>query len=431
MVTDMARAAKRRPRRRNTAVWADLPFDRIVRIGLKAAVVLALAALAFHVVLAVSVAGVYRTSRPGTALNWVAIDSPAAANLSARILENDPSPEIRDQLRVVAVDALRRDPTNVVALRVLGRLAEDRDEAQAARMFGLAERLSRRDQLTQAWLIAHHLNRDDPVRAIRGFDIALRTSNNRWDVLMPLLAAVTADPRALPPLAELLSQTPPWEPAFLRQLAISGPRLDHVRQLLHGRLDPAHPDGRAVIQILLNRLVADEQFAGAWDTYRVVLPGDATAIVRDGAFDGAGGLPPFDWNFVQDAELGAIGEARPDAGDGKVLSVYAYGGRSGEVARQLVRLSPGAHRLQADAGQMPADPLDRPLLRLVCAQDGGATLVNYRPPTAGAPGRRLATSFTVPAGCGWGWLTINMSGAGSATQASPWIDNIAIVRASP
>lgn len=435
MVTDMARAEKRRPRRRDRGAWADLPFDRIVRIGLKALAVLAVAAIVFHVVLAVSVAGVYRANRPATALSWVAIDSPAAANLGARILESGPPPEIRDRLRTAAADALRRDPTNVAALRVLGRLAADRDDAAAVRLFGLAERLSRRDQPTQAWLIAHHLNRDDPVRAVHHFDIALRTSHNRWDALLPLLAAATADPRTLAPLSRLLSQRPTWEYAFLRQLAISGPRLDHVRQLVQGRLGPADPDAQAVTRILMNRLVADGQFASAWDTYRSAVPaartGAATGIVRNGTFDGARGLPPFDWNLVQEAELGAMEEVRPDAGDGKVLSVYAHGGRSGEVARQLVRLSPGGHRLQADAGQLPADRLDRPLFRLACAQEGGTMLVDYRPPAGGESGRRIATSFNVPAGCGWGWLTISMSGAGSATQASPWIDNIAIVRTSP
>ncbi len=396
--------------------------------------VLGVAAAVFHVVLAVSVAGVFRASRPATALNWVAMDSIATANLSARLLEGGIAPEVRDQLRVAAIDALRRDPTNVVALRVLGTLAADRDEAEAARIFGLAERLSRRDQPTQAWFIAHHFKQDDPVSAINNFDIALRTSNNRWDALLPLLAAATADPRTVPPLSRLLSRQPAWGYAFLRQLVISGPNLDHVGQLVEGRLDPASPDARAVIQIFLNRLVTDGRFGNAWETYQRAMPavraGDAAGIVRNGTFDGPRGLPPFDWVFVQEAELGAMEEERPDAGGGKVLSVYAYGGRSGEVARQLVRLSPGAHRLQADVGQLPADRLDRPLLRLACAQENGPTLVDYRPPTSGEPGRRIATGFNVPVGCGWGWLTISMSGAGSATQVSPWMDNIAIVRAS-
>jgi len=393
----------------------------------RAAAISVAAAFAFLVVLQVSLAGVLQYVLPFKTLAWAPNNAIAQATMAARLQAAGRLPEAR----TMAIAALQRDSTTVAALRTLALTAEaEGDQAQALRLIDLAHDLSRRDLPTQLWLISHSIRAGDLEAAVHHFDLAMRTSTQGSDQLIPLLVAATGDERLLPPLSRLLARNPSWKLTFLSQLGALGPRPDHNVWLTRGRLDPALPEEREAIRSLISRLAGAGRFDLAWQLYHDVSPGVDAASLRSGNFEGSEGYPPFDWSFADDPDLSALRISRPDGAPGYALSLLAQNSRTGDVARQVIRLAPGAYRLEYDAGAVPASTSERPVVSLTCP-DRSEPILALRPDTAREAPQRVGGMFSVPTGCTWQSLSISISGSGSGSDAtvSPWIDNIAIRRA--
>lgn len=388
----------------------------------RAILIVLLAGAACILALKVSVGGVFADAKPSMALFWMPHNSFAKANLAARLV---PAGRV-DEGRQHALDALARNPINVEAARTLAMSAEARqDQGGAARLFTLANAMSRRDRLTQLWLIRSAIERGDYEAAMRGLDIAMRTSDRATEYLGPLVVAATADRRILPPLAHRLDNAPAWRAGLLRMLVDAGPNLQHVALLVRGRLNPSIPEERTSILVFLHRLAQQGQYDLAWSVYRGVAPGDASAGagVRNGGFEQDIGFPPFDWELTDENDLMGLRGARPDGRGGSALSLVARN-RSGAVARQVLRLAPGQYRIAFDAGSVPASPADRPRVAVSCAANAQA-LGEWMPAGAGEAPQRVAGSLQIPPGCPWQWLTVSLN-MDEAPDEDPWIDNLAI-----
>ncbi|MGE3396606.1 MAG: hypothetical protein AB7H79_06860 [Sphingomonas sp.] len=394
-------------------------------MSLRVVGLLAVGAIAFALVLSVSTAGVLRNVYPATALKWSPWDAGASANLAALVQSSDPSPAAQEAVRATAIAALRRDVTMVPALRVLGLAADAAgDQATALRFFTAAERTSRRDQATQAWLIMYHFNRGDPERTMRHFDTALRTTNRNLGTLLPLLVRMSMDRRMVPRIRRLLEPRPNWGFDFVSYLVRNGQPLEHVTFLTRGMLDADDPTQANLVRRLIARLVEADRLDLAWSVYQEHQPAARAANLRNGGFEAGGTFAPFDWELVDDIGLAAVPQAR--AGSGNALVLSASSGRSGQVARQLIRLPPRSYRMQLDAAAVPADPAQRPRISIQCAGASASTLLEVRLPRAGEAPVRVAARFAVPAGCRWQWLSVQAVDQGAGGAMEPWIDNVVI-----
>lgn len=412
---------RNRPERRRTAGFSDWIPDRGTM--LRTVFLLVAGGFAFALTLRVTAAEVFTGSRPATALRWLPVHANASAGMAGPLL----AAERTADAQMLARAALQRSPTAVAAVRTLGLGAEaEGRRSEAGELMSLANRLSRRDRPTQVWLLRRAIERSDFRAAVSAFDIAMRTSTRSSAQLTPLLMAATADPRMLPPLRAALVRAPIWRLPFLRALVASGPRLDHIVILARGLLSPAVPEESAVIDALLYRLTSANQFDLAWRIYEEAKAGQTTqAPVRNAGFEGDDPRPPFDWRYAEEPDLAALRQTRPDQGTGTALALIAQNGRSGEVAHQIVRLAPGVYRFQAEMGNVPADPLDRPVLAVSCAV-GGESFATIRPAEAGAQAQRISGQFAVPSSCRWQRLTISARSAPDTSAQSPWIDNLTI-----
>lgn len=391
------------------------------------ATILMVAGPAFMLVLGVSIAGAFRTARPAIALAWAPLDAGARAAAAGRLVMADRSAEGRNQAAALAIDAIRRDPTQVPAVRSLALAAGDSDHARV--LMAHSQRLSRRDQLTQLWYIQRMLGRDPAV--ITHFDIALRTSSRNRNTIMPLLVLASGDPRLVAPLRGLLSDRPDWWLPFLRQLAETGQTPRAMVMLTRGMLDPDVAEQREVFEALLQRLIAMNEFDLAFAVYREASRSAAEPmLVRDSVFETFGAYPPFDWEFRREPDLWADRQAGAAGASGSALRVAAFNGRSGDAARQLIRLAPGQYRLAAVVGDLPERSFDRPAFRVACAGPGGGSLLDARPAGSGGVASRVSATFSVPAGCRWQWLSIFIAGQGPQSDTGPWIDNLTIARMS-
>lgn len=339
-----------------------------------------------------------------------------------------------DHVEAGAVAALNRQPVSAAAARVLGMVAAAKgDQARARRAFAYGETLSRRDLPTQLWLIEDAVQRNDIGAALTHYDRALRTSHRSAELLLPILVGAASDPAIARPLARIAAARPPWWQQFAERLGREGaaPAIMMVGPAF--RLSPDASPDRALLEIMLDRLYQLRAYDQAYTFYRrAVPPAEGAALIRDGGFEQARHLGPFEWVLTQESGLTAV-QSQEGQRPGNVLAIEVADARGGTVARQLLLLPPGPYRLQAVAGNSSGDELERPAFSLRCASQADREFARLSLPEAGPGGRRFSATFVVPPGCRSQWLTVQSGGRMnlSAAYSRPWLDDLAIVPSRP
>jgi hypothetical protein len=387
------------------------------------------------IVLQASISGAFRTKRPQLALAWMPYDAQARSRLAGQLVANQDAPEAQEAATALATDAVRRDPIVPVAFRALAMAQDGDDQIAKRRAFALIEqsqRLSRRDQLTQIWLIQHYIERGEITEVMPHVDIALRASSSGEQTLFPLLVGAFEDDRLFEALEARLREEPEWRYSFLAYLVAYSNDLERATRLSQPLLNPQDPTDRKVVDALLQRLVNGGEFDLAWDAYTGfgLIKGAATPAgsLIDGGFDGQKVAAPFGWQLTDTPDVFAS-IVRDPAGEGTVLTLSASPGHSGDAARQLLKLSSGTYRFQARVGSVPQDPFERPEVRMECA--GGPRqriLTRMKPARGGAASQTIEHQFSVPAGCRFQWLSVSLAGSDAISAETPWIDDIRVSR---
>ncbi|WP_290885945.1 hypothetical protein [Arenimonas sp.] len=380
-----------------------------------------------------SVADHYAISDPARALGWRS-DHPEALYRQALRLADDPAQA--EAAADHARRALRANPLDGRSYRVLGTLADaagNRDEA--AKLFRIAAERTPRDQLSQAWLLDHHLAQGDLAAAMQNVDLLLRVNPSLLPGLEPMLLSLAADPAAQEPLAARLGTAPPWRAGLLQQVASKAPDAQAVAPLFE-RLRQA-PGGLAPGELAawLDRLGREGQWGQAYLVWVSQLPPGRLAglgNVFNGGFEWEPGQGGFDWRF------GRVAGARIDrlpvegAVDRLALRV-AFEDRRVPFAhvRQLLALGPGRYTL---SGRARPDNLrtDRGLVWTVTCASGGQPLGETAPLRGSGPWRDFEADFEVPAeGCGGQWLVLRLPARIPAEQrigGRVWFDALKIAR---
>jgi len=404
---------------------ARIPMAQWVR----GAAILIGAAILGWIAQASTISTVLGSRRLETPLSWWPAGSAGLAAAAANQLSVVPqSPASLGDAQTLAIRALERDPTNVIAARTLGLVYARRgDHAASDRLLHYAEALSRRDLATQLWFIEDRVQRNDINGALTHYDRALRTSPRARDVLLPILVQAAADPAISPPLTRLIAQRPPWWSYFLDRLIADGDSPAALtRTVLALRLDPADPAERDDLGRALRRMVD----IGAFDAARALdarlgrrRPA-AGEFIRNGGFEENDGFGPFDWRLTNQPDLAGV--RRGQAGRVALLLISSNG-RSGNVAGQLTMMPPGRYQIGMRAGAIAGEAIARPNVRIVCANDAREVLLDGRLAPAPAGGQAVAFGFEVPAArCPAQWVYLQ-AGAGLDTQPeTPWLDDISI-----
>lgn len=240
--------------------------------------------------------------------------------------------------------ALAGAPLQVRALRVAGVATDVRgNTAQGAAQLLMADRISRRDLLTQLWALEEAVERGDTAGALRRYDIALRIKPDTQQLLFPILAGAVADAPIRVALRPYFQARRTWVMAFFDYAATRG---DHPAALVTFL---ASLGAKAVLPAdltskLLGRLLPSGDFAsaelllrgtGRWPE-RWVRDIGLTQTTTDPAFN------PMSWTAGEAAGV----SARRD--DGKAqFHVFAEAGGSGQVLHRFVSLPPGRYVLAA------------------------------------------------------------------------------------
>lgn len=327
-----------------------------------------------------------------------------------------------DRARKLALGALARDPTNAAAARVAAlAIAAAGDAVGANRLMHYSEQQSRRDLPTQLWLIENEVNRDNIAGALQHYNRALSTSSNAADLLLPILIQASQTVDVAGPLSEIVKTRPPWWQAFLDRAIDEGTNADSVILIAQKlNLDIDSPTDYGLANKLVGKLATDRKYKQALFAYNMTSKYKTTDLVRNGGFGSDQSLLPFDWWYNNESDLNASRQF--DEGNNARMVFGSSGGRGGDVARQLLVLSPGRYRIEGIVSNTGADSATLPSVAVVC--DGWEVISKNLLPTADTAPRPFSYVFVVPdAKCDGQWLKI-VAASGGNTEVS--IDALAI-----
>jgi hypothetical protein len=347
-------------------------------------------------------------SHPDAALGFVA-DQPVALTQRAEQELAEPNGNL-DSAREWAQDALRSSPLNFRALTLLGLIAERKgDQKSAEALMRVAGTLTWRDQTTDAWLLNREAGRGDYASALPYADAMLRM-DFRPD-LFPVLASFTVDPRAFEALTAFLATAPPWRSWFLSELSARLANKTRLVQLYAALNDSENPPTKNELRPYLMRLIQDENFELAYQTWHAtLLPGqradEAHPFNRDFEFP-VDGLP-FNWSL--EAVPGA--DIRVVSSDDKkrALSVEFSGARVRFAnVKQLMLLPAGAYSFSGKMKTAELRTVRGLWWRIFCANASANTLANTELVSGTMPWTDFAVKFKVPAtDCGALWLQLEL-----------------------
>lgn len=319
--------------------------------------------------------------------------------------------------------SLRAAPLSAAMVRMVSAdPAQSPKQAEAT--LHLAERLSRRDVLTQLALIETAVNAGQVDTALRHYDHALSIYPDMRTILFPLLANGMAEPDIQRGIVALARRQRPWIAPFFafavqsssapQAVAATLATLDHGPQALG--------DARAHEAALANRLAATGDYALARRVAMRAAGTDAAAIDRAGFSAATWGQPtrPLTWSATEDDSI----DAQLQGDDQLAISVLP--GRAGlAIFRMLVR-TPGAYRFTAHAAA-PADlTATGGRWGILCLQAGGKT----GPSLADIPvaaGKSTSTALiSIPAACAAVRVAFSIDNVNGSSDAGILLRDIAL-----
>jgi len=361
----------------------------------KLALRIALAALAIAVgyySITFSLARIIVKTNPELALKLAPYDGLTAAAVSQALSGPRATASERQRSDELANLSLRRDPTMASAAATLGVNADARGNAKAARrFFGYAHKLSRRNLLTQLWMIEDAVGRGNIAEALHQYDTTLRVFPKIGKLLFPVLAAASGEANIRSQLIKMLNNDPPWSEGFIDYIASNGPDPEATAVLFNG----LRRDGVAISQYaqtgLVNALLAAEKADAAWSFYATIRPGAERERSRDPKFAAGLEMPSqLDWVPISDG--GLTTSITPG-----LFDFAAPASVGGPLLQQGQLLSPGAYRFIGHSiGVNQVDPaLPYWILRCSDGRELGRVVVSNSARANGVFGG----SFTVPTGC--------------------------------
>ncbi|WP_106640342.1 hypothetical protein [Allosphingosinicella vermicomposti] len=286
------------------------------------------------------------------------------------------SPKLAAQPAIldVARDALEREPLTPSALRMLALHAElSGSPEKASSLAHLSERVSRRDMLTQFFLIEQAVQASDHELALRHYDKVLRTKDESYSLLFPILSqAITID-AIRSALAPYVRQQAEWIPEFLdfamrRKSADLRPIAKLIVAAEAGRdrqlMDKLGPN-------LLGGLMEQNEPEVARRLLGQIAEGQSDLPTRvpfsKSTTDPRYGL--ISWTPNSSAGSGAIFEADGSGSDLKIR-IFANAGERGIVLQRYLSLAAGAYKLTTRRSIVEAEEFSESYWELKCNRNG-------------------------------------------------------------
>lgn len=326
------------------------------------------------------------------------------------------------QIRDWAEGALRSDPLNARALRILGRFAvEGGNEQRATALMAAAARRSLNESRAISWLLGQALRRGDHASATRWADVLLRTQPQLMPALVPILARMAEHREASPEIRKLLAEKPPWRAGFLVMLPQNAEDPRRLLDFFISLRDGPAPLAAEELRGYLNFLVQKGSYDLAYYAWLQFLPRerlDAAGLLFNGDFASTPSGAPFDWMIAPGAGVTIDIKAHPEQeGQRALFTEFGYGRVEFPPVTQMIMLSPGFYRLR---GSYKGEIVGRRGLQwsVTCA-GGKPAVLGQSPMVIGAARDWTAfeVGFTVPpTDCGAQYVSLALAARSASEQ---------------
>ncbi|MDY0968982.1 MULTISPECIES: hypothetical protein [unclassified Sphingomonas] len=357
---------------------------------------------------------------PALAHRLAPYDGSVTGAYAASFVGNDATQEDRRQADSVARQALHQNPLSVTALVTLAVNADIRgDKINARRLFTSVQRLSRRNLITQLWMIEDAVGRGSVLQALHQYDVTLRVFPNMNTLLYPVLASAINDPVVRTGLIKILVGKPLWSESFITFIAASGPD-PRVTAALFVELRRA---GVTVPETAwanaVNALVAAKQFDAAWAYYSDLRSGADRRRSRDPRFAvNADTASQLDWVIANTGGL-------TTSIQGGIFDFSVPASVGGPLLQQYQLLPPGTYRLVGHSTGIDVAVGERPYWALSCSS--GRELGRVEMPNSAVANGVFTGMFTVPADCPMQVLLLNARPLDSVSGLAGQIDRAELV----
>ena len=319
------------------------------------------------------------------------------------------------EVRHVAKQVLESGPIDAKAMRQLGVVAGLARQGGGNNEFLLAERISRRDLISQFALIDIAALGGDLAGTLIHYDRALLVHPSAGEALFPVLSQAVADPDVRSALHRYTKRK--WFGSFLdaanQQVADSQTLVTLLAEL---RSSIPAAEGQAATSRLLARLVRDESYAAARDLLRTmpdVPPGDIDSLGFSAAMSDPR-LAPLNWSINNDSAV--------EAGlDGDVFIVRIAPEHTASIAERTTLLAPGRYALRQQIDPESGAPRARLDWTVTC-------VAGNQPPILAAVATQEVTRFIVPAGCGAQLWRLRGSGELAQAASAARVTKLALVK---
>lgn len=374
------------------------------------------------------------------ALKAAAVRLSAAADEhgSAATIVGPPSSEVQAQARDWAIAALREDPLNARALRVLGQIAALEGETErAARFMRAAADRSLGESFAVYWLMQTSFEAKDSQQAVAYADVFLRKRPQFLDHAMPMLAqlAESGDERSVAVLKSALVENPPWRRRFFEGLPKHTRDARTALNLLLSLKETEAPPTLPELNAYLSALLQNKRYELAYYTWLQFLPAEELSKIgylNNASFEAPPTGLPFDWVMRQGR--GATIDIAPvpgEAGSLGLLIELGPGRAEFHGVTQMLLLSPGDYRLKGKLRGEARGPRGLQW-RMTCAATGkeigaGPMFLGAEPRWSG-----FDFDFTVPdVDCRAQELRLQLAARSASEQlvhGSVWYDDLSIAR---
>ena len=270
-----------------------------------------------------------------------------------RSLTRPAPPENTSSIRAWIEVALRSEPLNAHALRVLGELAEAcSDDAAASEFMHAAASLSRHETVANLWMLRKSVQVGDDKTALYYADLLLRTTPELSPYVFPVLARMVQNGRSDDLLWHVLASKPPWREQFFEALPgnVTDTRIP-LALLTALRTTSAPPTGREIDRYI-DFLVARKLYDLAYYTWLQFLPPEelsGVGLLFNGRFSMTPSGSPFDWDIKSGSGVTVDVVPKPGVdGERALLVDFQFGRVDYHSVSELVVLAPGPYTFHGE-----------------------------------------------------------------------------------
>lgn len=293
---------------------------------------------------------------------------------------------------------------------------------RSRKLLNLANRVSRRDALTEILLSNAYARAENAEAALPHFDAALSTTRGADTIMFPVLAQTVALPRFRPLLGEYLTRT--WGEDFL-QYAVRNARPEHMLELVRNvpavQTNPRYAQFRS--ELITRLAIANRPRAALEYAQRVT--DDRAAFAGRPGFDKQttdATFEPLTWRL-------ANAEGIYSNYNGKAVSVSADPASTGLALERYWPLQPGAYLLTITSGAAGVPSRFQANWQLECIGDAAARPLSSFALPVGPELRETLHGFRVGSTCEAVRAALNIANVDDQAVAELQIDRFTLVRA--